>query len=317
MKHVAAVEREPHEDVLIALTRAWARFSHLRRANVTMAMIGGGLVIASLLQGCVAPTHPPRPVCESCRMVCGECEGQDRFVRLQGSSPAVSQDRLPKFSHPVTLRTEDWKLILSSLRVRREGEPILLLSLPKGPITDAFTHEEIEYLSRTLRQAFAMAHPTEWVVFGLSRSREPEVSEITTGGWFMEGSDLHLFLANYRYAITTPSIRELVWENPLSRQVNVYELVPGAHQTVLHIQEGGLLRASATELSIAYQSLLLTEPVSQSARPEGASSPLFRQGQSEQRSLEERLKVLKQLRDQGLITDEEYRSKRSKLLEQL
>ena len=316
MNYAAAVEREPHGDVPIAPPRAWARFSHMRRAYVTVAIIGGGL-IASLLQGCVAPTHPPRPVCESCRIVCGECEGQDRFVRLQGSPPALGQDRLPNFSHPVTLRTEDWKIILSSLRVQREGETILLLSLPKGTISDAFTHDEIEYLSRTLRQAFAMAHPTEWVVFGLSRSREPEVSELTTGGWFMDGSDLHLFLANYHYAVTTPSIRELVWENPLSRQVNVYELVPGAHQTVIQVQEGGLLRASANELSIAYQPLLLTEPVSQSALPDGSSSPLLRQGQSEQRSIEDRLKVLKQLRDQGLITEEEYRSTRSRLLEQL
>jgi hypothetical protein len=250
-------------------------------------------------------------------MVCGECEGQDRFVRLQGSPPGSGQDRLSNFSHPVTLRIEDWKIILSSLRVRREGEPVLLLSLPKGPISDAFTQDEIEYLSRTLRQAFALAQPTEWVVFGLNRSRGPEVSEITTGGWFMDGSDLHLFLANYRYAVTTPSIRELVWENPLSRQVNVYELVPGAHQTVIQVQEGGLLRASANELSIAYKPLLLTEPVSQSALPDGSSSPLFRQGQSEQRSIEERLKALKQLRDQGLITEEEYRSTRSRLLEQL
>ena len=316
MNYAAAVEREPHGDVPIAPPRAWARFSHMRRAYVTVAIIGGGL-IASLLQGCVAPTHPPRPVCESCRIVCGECEGQDRFVRLQGSPPALGQDRLPNFSHPVTLRTEDWKIILSSLRVQREGETVLLLSLPKGTISDAFTHDEIEYLSRTLRQAFAIAHPTEWVVFGLSRSREPEVSELTTGGWFMDGSDLHLFLANYRYAVTTPSIRELVWENPLSRQVNVYELVPGAHQTVIQVQEGGLLRASANELSIAYQPLLLTEPVSQSALPDGSSSPLFRQGQSEQRSIEERLRVLKLLRDQGLITEEEYRSTRSRLLEQL
>jgi putative oligomerization/nucleic acid binding protein len=316
MNHAAAVEREPHGDVVIAPPRAWACFRHMRRACVALAMIGGGL-IASLLQGCVAPAHPPRPVCESCRMVCGECEGQDRFVRLQGSPPGLRQDRLQNFSHPVTLRTEDWKIILSSLRVRREGEPVLLFSLPKGPISDAFTQDEIEYLSRTLRQAFALAQPTEWVVFGLSRSREPEVSEITTGGWFMDGRDLHLVLANYRYAVTAPSIRELVWENPLSRQVNVYELVPGAHQTVTQVQEGGLLRASANELSIAYKPLLLAEPVSQSVPPDGSSSPLFRQGRSEQRSIEERLKALKQLRDQGLITEEEYRSTRSRLLEQL
>lgn len=316
MNHAAAVERELHRNVPIAAPYAWARIPHMRRAYVAVAMIGGGLII-SLLQGCGAPTHPPRPVCESCRIVCGECEGQDRFVRLQGSSPGLGQDRLPNFSHPVTLRIEDWKIILSSLRVRREGEPVLLFSLPKGPIGHAFTQDEIDYLSRTLRQAFALAQPTEWVVFGVSRSREPEVSEITTGGWFMDGRDLHLVLANYRYAVTTPTIRELIWENPLSSQVNVYELVSGDHQTLIRAKNDGFLSRTPPELSIAYQPLLLAEPVPTSTVPIGSASTLPPHMPPEQRSIEERLQTLKRLHDQGVITEEEYRVKRSRLLEQL
>jgi hypothetical protein len=189
--------------------------------------------------------------------------------------------------------------------------------LSKGPISDAFTQDEIEYLSRTLPRAFALAQPTEWVVFGLSRSREPEVSEITTGGWFVDGSDLHLVLANYRYAVTAPNIRALVWENPLSRQVNGYELVPGAHQTVIHVQDGGLLRDAVTELAIAYQPLLLAEPVSTLTSPDSAASSLRPPVPSAPRSIEERLQTLKRLRDQGVITEEEYRKTRSRLLEGL
>jgi hypothetical protein len=133
----------------------------------------------------------------------------------------------------------------------------------------------------------------------------------------MEGAHLHLFLANYRYAVTAPNIRELAWENPLSSQVNSYELVPGDHQTIIQEKEDGLRRPTGSEISIAYQPLLRGEPLSTSVLPEGASSLNFPQSQSEHLSLEERLKVLKRLRDQGLITEEEYRSKRSRLLEQL
>ncbi len=316
MHYTATDEQEPYGAVLVVPSNGVTRLPDKRRVCVVVAILIG-VLIASLLQGCAGRTHPARSVCDNCRIVCGECEGQDRFVRLQGPPPGVGQDHLSNFSHPVTLRIEDWKIILSSLRIRREGEPVILFSLPKGAISDVFTRDEIEYLSRTLRQAFALAQPTEWVVFGLSRPREPEVSEITTGGWFMDGSYLHLFLANYRFAVTTPGIRELVWDNPLFRQVNVYELVPGDHQTMIQVQEGGVLRASANELSIAYQPLLLTEPVFQSAPPDGSSLPPFRQGQSEKRSIEERLKALKHLRDQDLITEEEYRSTRSRLLEQL
>ncbi len=281
-----------------------------------MAMLTGGL-IAGLFHGCAGPAHPPHPVCENCRMVCGECEGEDRFVRLQGPSPGLRRDRVPNFSHPITLSSEEWKIILGSLRVQRQGEPVVLFSLPKGLISDAWTHEEIDYLSRTLSQAFAHAQPTEWVVFGLSRPGAPDISEITTGGWFMEGSHLHLLLANYRYAVTAPNIRELVWENPLSSQVNLYELAPGDHQTVIQHKEVGVLSASVNEISIAYQPLLLAEPLSKAALPDGSSASRLPQAQTNQPSMEERLKVLKRLRDQGLITEEEYRNKRSQLLERL
>ena len=112
-------------------------------------------------------------------------------------------------------------------------------------------------------------------------------------------------------------MRELVWENPLSSQVNLYELSPGDHQTIIQDKEGKLRKATGSELSIAYQSLLLAEPASAPVLPNGSSSSPLPQSQSKRLSMQERLKTLKQLRDEGLITEEEYRSKRSQLLEQL
>jgi hypothetical protein len=313
---VTAHKREFQEDHQVSASYSYARVRRATSACVVVAMLTGGL-IAGLLQGCAGPAHPLRLVCENCRMVCGECEGEDRFVRLQGPSPGLRRDRVPNFSHPFTLSPEEWKIILSSLRVQRQGEPVVLFSLPKGLISDALTQDEVDYLSRTLSHAFAQAQPTEWVVFGLSRPGAPDVSEVTSGGWFMEGSDLHLLLANYRYAVTAPNIRELVWENPLSSQVNLYELVPGDHQTVIQHKEVGVLSAPVNEISIAYQPLLLAEPLSKAALPDGSSASRLPQAQTNQPSMEERLKVLKRLHDQGLITEEEYRNKRSQLLERL
>ena len=309
-------ERDFQEDLQVTVSQSYDWIQRATSVCVVVAMLTGGL-IAGLVQGCAGPAHPPRLICENCRMVCGECEGEDRFVRLQGPSPGLRPDRVPTFSHPSTLSAKEWKIILSSLRVQRQGEPVVLFSLPKGLISDAWTQDEVEYLSRTLRQAFAQAQPTEWVVFGLSRPGAPDISEITTGGWFMEGSHLHLLLANYRYAVTAPNVRELVWENPLSSQVNLYDLVPGDHQTVIQHKEGGLLNAPVNELSIAYQPLLLAEPLSKAALSDHSSTLRPVQSQSERLSMEERLITLKRLRDQGLITEEEYRSKRSQLLERL
>jgi len=313
---MATHKRKPRGEQQVNASHRCAHNPQKTRVYVAVAILTGCL-ITSLLQGCAGPTHPPRAVCENCRIVCGECEGPDRFVRLQGPSPALQRDRISNFSHPVTLRPEEWRIILSNLRVQRQGEPVVLFTLPKGPISDAWLPDEVDYLSRTLSLAFAQAQPTEWVVFGLSRPGALDVSEIATGGWFVEGTHLHLLLANYRYAVTAPKIREMAWENPLSSQVNLYELAPGNHQTVIQHKEDGLLRTTGSEISIAYQSLLRAEPLSTSALSEGSSSLFFPQSQSEHLSLEERLKVLKRLRDQGLITEEEYSSKRSRLLERL
>lgn len=318
MKQAPIHERESQGDRQVTLVHGSVWASQESSHYVAVVLFIGGL-LASLLQGCAAQPHPPRLVCENCRIVCGACEEADRFVRLQGPSAGSRPDRSPTFSHPVTLHPEDWQVILSSLRVRRQGTPLLMFFLPKVLVSEAaLTQEEVDYLSRTLSQAFAQAQPTEWVVFGLRRSGAPEVSEITTGGLFMEGAQLHVLLANYRYAVTAPTIQELVWENPLSSQINAYELVPGDHQALIQVEKQGMLRRAApTELSIAYQPLLLNEPVSMSAPSNSSASSLLPHSPSEHRSYEERLHTLQRLRDQGVITEEEYRSKRSWLLERL
>lgn len=52
----------------------------------------------------------------------------------------------------------------------------------------------------------------------------------------------------------------------------MYELVPGDHQTVIQQKEGGVLNAPVKELAIAYQPLLLAEPFSKAALPDGSGT---------------------------------------------
>ncbi len=285
-----------------------------RRGAVPVRWLGTALMML-LSVACAGPMQAPRAVCEGCRIVCGECEQQDRFVRLQIPSQSLRQDR-ESFSHPLRFRPEDWKVILSAIRVQPRGNPFLLFLGPvKGQITEAFTADEVGYLSKTLSQAMAQANPNEWVVFGLSRQRSPELTEITTGGWYALGAELHLVLANYRFAVTTPTIQELAWENPLSTQSLTYDFIPGNYQKDVSFKDGPL-GSAPKELSVAYQEFLLGEPVGQPSPQKGVAQPVP-VGPSPPRSIKEQLQLLKELRDQGLITEEEYRLKRSRLLEQL
>lgn len=258
---------------------------------------------------------------QSARIACGSCEGPDRMVRLQPLTAGSLKDGRQGFTHPFSLSPEDWIIILKSIRVQSRNEGFLFFTT-KGPVEPAFTDDEIDYLSATLSRVFAQARSDEQVVFALSRHRSSELTEITTGGWFVNGPSLHLVLANYRYAVAMPTVRDLLWQDPLwSNAGPFYDLVPGEHEIV--VEEKGsprrLFSLTLPSLSIAYKPLLLGEPPSSptarntladsdlSSSPSRTSPPNL--------SLEERLRVLKRLKDQGLITEEEYRAKKTQLIE--
>lgn len=252
------------------------------------------------------------------RVPCGACEERDRFVRLQ--TDAAERPAQP-FSHPAHFSPEAWTVILKSVRVQSRSD-VFPFTVTKGPVTPAFTDEDVEYLSITLSKAFALARPNEWVVFGLSSQRIPQLAEITTGGWFVENESLHLVLANYKEAVTLPSIRKLLWEEPLRpHSGSLYEFIPGTHLNLVPRQDQRSRRTTPQlpELSVAYKALLQTgmsgQPdIEPPVTPDGSSLSTL---PSQRFPLEERLRQLRQLKEQGLITEAEYGAKKKQLLDGL
>lgn len=281
--------------------------SRIRLIVLSVALIAGSwpFLTATLLAAATPST----------RAACDQCEETDRFVRLQAVSEDGRSANSQPFTHPFVLSPEEWTSILSGLRVQRQAEGLLFRD-PPGPVIPAFTTEEIGYLSTTLSQAFARAQPPEWVLFGLSRPTLLGMTEVTTGGWFVEGPSLHLVLANYRKVVTMPGTRQLLWQRPLRPDAGpAYDLVAGHHQTIVR-DSGGmswLFSSPPSELRIAYHAILLEEPgetpVTQQSPAPSSEVP------SSALSLEDRLRVLKRLQEQGLITDEDYRAKKQQLLE--
>ena len=257
------------------------------------------------------------------RVACGACEDPDQFVRLQTDPASHSSHGHGRFSHPFTLSPEDWKSILSSVRVQTTKSVFLFFS-KKEPDMPAFRKDQVEFLSSTLSKAFAEAQPDERVVFGLTERESPDIMKMTTGGWFVEGADLHLVVANYQFAVTMSSIRDLLTKNPLRPNTGrTFELAAGQHQTLVQDSRAGrsVLDPNPVELSIAYKPLLLAVAESATAvqetkisKPSSAKPQEFAPSSLK---LEERLDRLKRLRESGLITEEEYREKRKQLLEQL
>ncbi len=169
----------------------------------------------------------------------------------------------------------------------------------------------------------AETRSNEGGVFGLSSRRSPHVAAMTTGGCLVTNSSLHFLLANYREMVSLPNIRQLLREEPLrSQNSDTYDVVPGPHMALIQGDDPGghLFSLRVPELAIAYQSLITGSgwrPIGEQPGMQPSSSPSSTATSQGQSSLEERLRKLRQLRDQDLITDEDYRLKKQQLLESL
>ncbi len=267
------------------------------------------LTLGFLCQSCAQPS----PVVSKSPQ-----EEPPRFVRVEARYGDANPSGLTRFNHPLELNEKEWTRLLESVWVRHEPVFFTLASQEEAPIP-AFTPDEIAFLSKWLGKAFTRAHPDEWVVFGLSRARSADITEVTTGGWFVEGERLHLMLPNYSYAVTMSSIRKRLWDDPLqSMGSRSYTFAAGDYQSATLVGGGfvGDLRGtSILQLAIDYKSLLkppsVAKPVQKSDAPQPAVSPELGSGSGSAQKLRE----LKQLRDEGVITEEEYRTKKKQLLD--
>jgi len=321
------------------------------RVDVTCSRVRivlAAFILPLLCQSCLGLSQGDSPVPND----------PDRFVRVEARHGDASPAGPVRFNHPLELSEREWTRILENVWVQHEPGALALVS-PKEPSKPAFTPDEIAFLSKRLGRAFKIARPDEWVVFGLRRQRTPELTEITTGGWFVEGDRLNLRLANYRHVVTMASVRQQMWDDPLqSSGDHYYSLAPGDFQTATLVGGGplGELRGTAVpHLIIHYRSLLgppaaarpvpmpvekpapvpmerppqrpalktpekpavqsppmlLEKPVEKPDVPQAAVAPEPGAGGDFTRKLRE----LKQLRDEGLITEEEYRTKKKQMLD--
>jgi hypothetical protein len=241
------------------------------------------------------------------------CEEADRFVRLQVSTKDHHVETSQPFSHPFYWSPEQWKPILRSIYVQKRDQGILFIFGPNGPTLPAFTPTEVDYLSETLTRAFAQAQPSEMVVFGLTSQKTHEMAEITTGAWYVKDAQLHLILGNYREAFTMGSVRELLWQDPLHMVAGaLYEFVPGPHQSLIREDNGmrTFLLPEAPQLALNYQQLSLDAPSVNGSHDAGSAPSAYPDS-----SLEWKLQRLKQIHDEGLITDDEYAAKKKTLLD--
>jgi hypothetical protein len=180
-----------------------------------------------------------------------------------------------------------------------------------GEASQLFSDENINFFSQHLAQALERATPAEDVMFFIHHSESREPSEITSGSVFVEGKQLHLLFANYRHRTVGTSEIQKAQANPLEVLGSpMYDLTPGPFGK---IQESQGLKVFVTgapqHLVIDYASLLKTQGMAQN-HDTLSSEDKF----SPNQSLEGKLQELNELRQKGLITEEEHQNLRLKVL---
>ena len=102
-------------------------------------------------------------------------------------------------SHPTSLTPEQIAAVLGGVRI---DEPLAKLplyddtSLPR--VHPAFTDREVAFFAPLLALALSKATPEEVVTFYQTSDISSITREVTSGGVFVQGDELHLILANYR-----------------------------------------------------------------------------------------------------------------------
>lgn len=118
------------------------------------------------------------------------------FVRLE-ADPATGQDAV--HSHPVTVTPNEIAAVLHGMTIEEPKTRMPIyddMSIPRHH--RAFDENTIAFLAPLLSEGLAKATPEEVITFYLSKDRSGGSREVTSGGLFVHGEDLHFVLANYR-----------------------------------------------------------------------------------------------------------------------
>jgi len=217
-----------------------------------------------------------------------------------------------EFSHPANIPPDTLSQVLKHIQVLPSS---LLSQLTGGSSTQqpAFTEEQEGFFSDQISHALAKASPLETATFFWSVPRGNGIWEITSGGVCIRQNDLHMHLANYRQTIASqelPPHLKLHPLIPLEDPLHTLKSTPP-------VQE---ISQKLTAIFLGGQSPHFIFPLQASATlSPHTSEPSERLPNQAQETgvMKHRLRLLEDLRKDGLLTEDEYQSKRKEILGEL
>ncbi len=265
----------------------------------------------------------------------------ETFVRLDHVS---TEER---FDHPAEVAPARLRELLASVAVQRRTG-LLSVIFSEKPFR-AFSDPQLDLLSAQLSKALAGATPEEMALFYFNAPESNEQLRVTSGGGYVRQGHLVLVIANYHYtalwsdqAAGRPYVSATASrDNPLyAYPEGMYHLVIGKGQERLGGEEGWfnklfgasdrrsgvLLALNAPAAPAPAQEKPAEEVAAPPPAPEhqmtttapaptlSTAPPALPPPPAAASTLEEKLRLLKKLRDDGLITDADYEAKKQELL---
>jgi len=240
-------------------------------------------------------------------------EDQHQFVRLEVTARANQLNH----SHPASLSENMLAKILGSFtvnprRASSQGNVFAYMAVPQLPESSpAFSPAVIAFLSQHLSQALQRATPLEEALFFIEDPQPQDTALITSGGCYVQEERLHVQLANYRHPTIGKAEIIQARANPLQVLAPPgYDLIPGPNGTVQPTPGWeSLITALPQHVIIEYEHTL-PEPKVQAP----TDDPPIAHDQPAAKTLPEQLREIQQAKNDGLISEEEYQTLRTKLL---
>ena len=160
-------------------------------------------LIASLLTcyaslgslGCAIPHVPFRSVYED----------PVNFVRLELDDQVLPEWPPTAHNHPKAITAEEVAGLLNGMTVQEHRIWLQKWIQGDAPLEPAFSPEAVTLLSQHLAQALGEAKENERVTFYMSQPQTSVKRVITSGGLYIQGTELHFILGNWRIVYGIPT----------------------------------------------------------------------------------------------------------------
>jgi hypothetical protein len=153
------------------------------------------LLFVATLVGCAVPHVPSRIVYED----------PTNFVRVELDPYVLPDKPETRHTHPAAVGPELMTDILRGITVRERKTFVQVWFAGEASKEPAFRDEEIAFLGLQLSVGLSKATPDERVTFYLSYPQTSIKREVTSGGLYVTGDELHFTLSNQREIYGIPA----------------------------------------------------------------------------------------------------------------